>query len=164
MWSGAGIVELVRGYSNVDAFGRANDAEDWITEDAARPSVVGAAPNKNLRDAFLSRKIDDRGYRIVAFQYFGGGSGFFRGVEIPSNSGSVPLGPAGLANIYRVDVALNVWRPILSSEGRSPSEGSVVELYAGSLLRNRIDRYDAKLTASRVHEGFYLYVAPVDSA
>jgi hypothetical protein len=49
-------------------------------------------------------------------------------------------------------------------EGQLPSKGSVVELYAGSLLRNGADRYDAKLAASRVHERLYLDVATIDSA
>jgi hypothetical protein len=35
-------------------------------------------------------------------------------------------------------------------EGRLPSKGSVVELYASSLLRNRGNRYDAKLALSRI--------------
>ena len=52
---------------------------------------------------------------------------------------------------------------MLSSECRSPSEGSVVELYARSLLRNRANGYDANLVPSGVHVRFYLHMAAVDA-
>ena len=96
--------------ADVDTLGRANEAEHRITEEAVPPAVVGAVPNENLRDTVLPRKIDDCGYRIVTFQHFGGGSRFFCGIEISSNRGSFPLGPARLANIYRVEIPL---KPLL---------------------------------------------------
>src|SRR5258708_36571102 len=100
------MAELVREDSDVDTFGRANEAEHRIREEAVPPAVVGAVPDENLRDAILTRKIDDCRYGVVAFQHFGSGSCFFRGVEIFSNRGPLSFRPAGLAHIHRVQVAL----------------------------------------------------------
>src|ERR1041384_286656 len=97
---------LVRENSDVDTFGRANQAKHRIDENPISPSVVGAVPDKNLSDTFLVRKINDRGYRVVAFQYFGRGAGLFCRVEISSNCDSLSLGPAGLTHIHRVELAL----------------------------------------------------------
>src|ERR1700751_2319441 len=98
MSSAEGIFELVREDANVDTFRRANEAEHRIAEKAIPPRVVGAVPDKNLCNAFMTRILDNRGYRIVAFQHFGGGAGLFRRIEISSNRGSLPFRPAGLAH------------------------------------------------------------------
>ena len=92
--------------SDVDTFRRANEAEHRITEDAIPPGVAVAVSNENLRDAFLTRKFDNRGYRIVAFQNFGRGAGLFRRVEISSNRDSLSFGPTGLAYVHRVEFSL----------------------------------------------------------
>jgi hypothetical protein len=63
--------ELVREDSDVDAFGRANEAEHRIAENTVPPGVVCTVSDENLRDAFLVGKLDNRIYRIVALQNFG---------------------------------------------------------------------------------------------
>jgi len=55
-------------------------------------------------------------------------------------------------------------RPHFCSARWLPSKGSIVELYAGSLLGNCADRYDAKLISSHVQVRFHLYAVPVDGA
>jgi len=85
---------------DVDAFGRANEAEHGIAEHAIPPAVVGTVPNENLCDSFLTSKFDNRGYGVVAFQHFGRGFGFFRRIEIFSNRDLFPLGPSGLARVF----------------------------------------------------------------
>ena len=92
--------------SDVDTFRRANQAEHRITEETIPPSVVGAVPDENLRDAFLTREFDNRRYRIIAFQHFGRSAGLFRRIEIPSNRDSLSFGPAGLAHVHRVEFTL----------------------------------------------------------
>src|SRR6201987_6390877 len=95
MSSAEGIFELVREDANVDTFRRANEAEHRIAEKTIPPRVVGAVPDKNLGNAFMTRILDNRGYRIVAFQHFGGGPGLFRCIQISSNPGPSPLLPGG---------------------------------------------------------------------
>src|ERR1700693_2289242 len=96
----------MRENSDVDAFSRANEAEHRITEKAIPPGVVVTVPDENLRDAFLSRKLDNRGNRIVAFQHLGAGAGFFCRIEISSNRDSLSFRPAGLAHVHRVEFPL----------------------------------------------------------
>src|SRR6266851_6253131 len=82
------MLELVREDPDIDTVRRANEAEHRIAEKAIPPRVEGAMPDENLCNAFVTRKLDNRGDRIVAFQHFGGGAGLFRRIEIPSNRGS----------------------------------------------------------------------------
>src|SRR5258707_8032395 len=91
---------------HVDTFRRANEAEHRIAEKAIPPRVVGAVYDENLCNAFVTRKLDNRGYRIVAFQHFGGGAGLFRRIEIPANRGSLPFRPARLAHVHSVEFTL----------------------------------------------------------
>ena len=92
--------------SDVDTFGSANQTQHRITEQAIPPGVAGTVSDEDLRDAFLTRKIDNGRYRIVALQNFGRGSCLFRRIKIPSNRDSLPFGPAGLAHVHRVEFTL----------------------------------------------------------
>ena len=95
--------------SDVNTFRGANEAEHRIAEQAIPPSVAGAVPNKNLRNAFLTRKVDNSGYWIVAFQHFGQRTGLFRRIKILSNRDSFSSGPAGFANVYSVEFTLKTF-------------------------------------------------------
>src|SRR5262249_54484062 len=101
--------------SDVDTFGRSNEAKDRITEQTIPPRVVSAVADKDLRDAFLTSKLDNRGDRVVAFEHFGRGAGFFRRVEISSNRDSLSFRPAGLADVHRVELPLKTLFVALSA-------------------------------------------------
>src|SRR5258706_5344645 len=113
--AGAGIRELVREDAYVDAFRRANKAKHRIAEEAVPPGIASTVPYENLRDAFLTREINDAGDCIVAFQYFRRGSRFLRRIEILSYRDSLSFGTARLTDVYRVEFALKTLLVTLSA-------------------------------------------------
>ena len=128
--------------ANVDTFGRANEAEHRIAEKSIPPRVVRAMSDENLCNAFVARKLDNRGYRIVAFQHFSGGAGLFRRIEIPSNRGSLPFGPAGLANVHRVEFTLKTLFVALPAFNHGQSIGMRCHTDKKAFVRPE-DRIDA---------------------
>src|SRR6266446_6537885 len=122
--------------SDVDTFRRANQAEHRITEEAIPPGVACAVPDENLRNAFLTGEIDNRGYRIVAFQDFGRGTGFFRCIEIFSNGDSFSFGPPRLAHIYCVQFTLKTLFVALPAFNHCRSIGMRRHAYQKALVRS----------------------------